>query len=154
MARGDSVSVRAMKLAAALLTRTSSGAFAQIFDIIWSIASASRTSQPCVSTLPPVACTQFGGRGIEHLGASPADDDVCAELQVATGDALAQAGAAAGHEDALALQQVGTKHRSLSLPLWRLAQVFCSRPSSMFAMMLRWIWFVPSMICTTLASRK
>jgi hypothetical protein len=56
MARGDNVSVRAMKLPAALLTSTSSGAFAQIFSIIVSIAAASRTSQLCVSIAVPVAC--------------------------------------------------------------------------------------------------
>ena len=28
------------------------------------------------------------------------------------------------------------------------------RPSRLFEMMLRWIWLVPSMICSTLASRK
>src|SRR6516164_8053855 len=55
IARGLSSSLRAMKLPAALLTRTSRGPSAQIASTVLSTASASRTSQTWVSTLPPAS---------------------------------------------------------------------------------------------------
>jgi hypothetical protein len=53
-ARGDRVSVRAMKVAAALFTSTSIGATAHCASTIASTAAASRTSHTAVSTWAPV----------------------------------------------------------------------------------------------------
>src|ERR1700693_1803684 len=55
MARGDSRSVRAMKLAAALLTSTSSGPCCQMRSIMASTWADSRTSHCSLAITPPVA---------------------------------------------------------------------------------------------------
>src|SRR6266851_304475 len=90
MARVDILLVCARIWPAALLTRMSSGRLAQILSIIASTASATRTSPP-------------------------ADHHVGAELEIALRHRPAEPGAAAGHQDALALEQVGLKHRALPI---------------------------------------
>ena len=54
---------------------------------------------------------ELGGRFGQHLLAAAADDELGAELEEAAAHAEAEAGAAAGDEDALALEQVGLEHR-------------------------------------------
>jgi hypothetical protein len=51
-------------------------------------------------------------RLLQHLAATPADGKLCAELEEAPAHALAEPGAAAGDQDALAGQQIRAKHRA------------------------------------------
>ena len=61
--------------------------------------------------LAAVPVHQLLRRVVEHILAAAADIDFGAEAQIVLGHFLAEAGAAAGHENALALQQVVAKHR-------------------------------------------
>ena len=97
-ARGESSSVRAMKLPAALLTRTSSGASLQMESIMASTASRLRTSQGRAWIEPFGG--EFGCSLFKDFFAAAADVDRGAEFEEALGHAFAEAGAAAGDEDA------------------------------------------------------
>jgi len=66
-----------------------------------STAAASRTSQRWVSTVPPVSAVSAAAASARTVGA---------QLEEAAAHAEAEAGAAAGDEDAFALEQVGFEH--------------------------------------------
>src|SRR3546814_8983852 len=53
---------------------------------------------------------ELGPRLLEHVLAPPADDELRAELQHAPAHRLAEAGAATGDQDALALQEIALEH--------------------------------------------
>ena len=64
-----------------------------------------------------MAVHQFLRRLVENVFASPADVNFRAEPQIILGHFLAEPGAAARHQNALALQQPVAKHRNhLILP--------------------------------------
>ena len=103
--------MRLMKLPAALLTRPVSGPpSSQIDWIIASTAAASRMSTACVVTVPPCFATSAAAVSSSTGLAPAAEVEVRAELEVLVGDLAAEAGAAAGDEDALAFQQVRPEH--------------------------------------------
>ena len=109
--RGERSSVRLMKLPAALLTRPSSGPpSSQIDWMAASTAAASRMSTACVATGPAVLRRELARCLVEHGFAPAPQMQARAELEVPVGDLAAEAGAAAGDEDALAFQQVTLEH--------------------------------------------
>ena len=112
--RGDTSCVRLTKLPAALLTRPSSGpkSLPDAADHrvhVVGVADVHRVR------LDPAAVLrhQLGRGGVEHRLAAAADVELGAQLQVPGGDLAAQARAAAGDQDALALQQLAFEHEVL-----------------------------------------
>ncbi len=63
-----------------------------------------------VDAPPREALAPAGGRLVADALAAPADGDVGAELEEALGHRLAEAGAAAGDQHALAFHQIGLVH--------------------------------------------
>ncbi len=59
---------------------------------------------------PAVLGGKFLGTGFQNSGAPPGDPDFGAELQVLGRDLLAQAGAAAGDQDALTFEESFLEH--------------------------------------------
>src|SRR3546814_2572005 len=57
---------------------------------------------------------ELGLRLLQHRLAPSADDEACAQRQHAAAHRLAEAGAAAGDEDALVLQEVALEHGKVS----------------------------------------
>src|SRR6266581_283755 len=57
-----------------------------------------------------VLCHQLGGGFLEHGFSAAAEGEIGAELEIFRGHLAAEAGAAAGHEDALALEEVFPEH--------------------------------------------
>ena len=109
---GESSSVRAMKFPAALLTRMSSGAVAPDgidhgFDGVEIADVAGEGVDWCL------CAREFGGGLFENFFAAAADVDCRAEFEEAVGHAFAEAGAAAGDEDAFVVQKIGAEHGCL-----------------------------------------
>ena len=107
-APGERSSVRAMKFPAALLTRMSSGPSFQMESIMASTASRLRTSQG--RAWIGAFRRKFGGGLFENFFAAAADVDGGSELEEALGHAFAEAGAAAGDEDAFVVEKIGAEH--------------------------------------------
>src|ERR1700694_3113799 len=57
-----------------------------------------------------MACNQLPGGVVQHAAAPAAEPELRAQLEVAGGDLLAEACAAAGNEDALTLEQTFLEH--------------------------------------------
>ena len=115
--RGDRLSVGAMKLPAALLTSPVRPPLANSASTISSTACAMRMSTPKVSmrrfrelarARPSAVASHTALRRPQMATSAPS----CEE---ALGHGLAQAGAAAGDQDALALHEIGLKHRFASV---------------------------------------
>src|SRR5436190_15933787 len=64
---------------------------------------------------------QFLGRQLQHVLAAATDHNVRAELEEAVAHRTAESRAATSHQNALALQEVGLKHRILNSWPWPLA---------------------------------
>ena len=114
--RGDSASVGEMKLPAALFTSPVRPPLANSASTISSTACAMRMSTPKVSM------RAFGN--LPRQASAVASHTALRRPQMATsapsceeplGHGLAQAGAAAGDQDALALHEIGLKHRVASV---------------------------------------
>ncbi len=109
--RGDSSSVREMKLPAALLMRSVSGPPVQIG--LDHLVDRQRVADvDAVADHPAAVQVHQFGRGLvaDDLAAA-ADMDLGAELQEARRHRFAEAGAAAGHENAPAGEKLIVEHR-------------------------------------------
>ena len=109
-ARGESSSVRAMKLPAALLTRTSRGAVFQMdvdhgFDGVEIADVAGESVDGAFGSVG-----KFRGSFLENFFTAAADVDRGSQLEETVGHGFAEASAAAGDQNAFVAQEVIAKH--------------------------------------------
>jgi hypothetical protein len=90
-------------------------------SIIASTASGRRTSHLYGLDLSTGLFGQFLGRLLKHVLAPATDHNVRAELEEAVAHRAAESRAATSHQNALALQQVELKHRTLNSWPWPFA---------------------------------
>ena len=114
-ARNDRCSVCAMKVAAALLTSTSSGASRQTASIMASTAAPSRMSHLIDADLAAEFAAHLRRRRLQQFEPAAADDQLGAELDEAAPHRRTEPGTAAGDQYALSRQQALFEHR-LILP--------------------------------------
>ena len=100
-----------MKVAAALLTSTSSGASRQIASSMASTAAPSRISHWIAVTLRAGIATDLGGRRLEPLEPAATDDEFGAEPGETASHRGTKPGAAAGDQYPLSRQQAFFKHQ-------------------------------------------
>ena len=109
--RGDKSCVRETKLPAALLMSSVSGPSVKICSIISSTAMRIADVDAVAYDAPAVLAHQFGGGLVAHALAPAADVHLGAKLQKFGGHALAQASAAAGHENSPPGEKLIVEHR-------------------------------------------
>ena len=118
-ARDDRLSVGATKLPAALLiSPVSPPDCQQRLDHLLHALRVADVDAEGVDAPPGELRAPFGGRLFDDRLAPAADRDVGAQRQKALGHRPAEAGAAAGHEDALAGHQIGLVHGCLLATHW------------------------------------
>ena len=85
-------------------------AIADMIDTVWADGGGIADVDAVARDLSAVFVGQFHRRRVAHRLAPAADDDLRAQFDEPRGHLLAEAGAAAGHEDALVLQQPVLEH--------------------------------------------
>ena len=109
--RGDSSSEREMKLPAALLMRSVRGPVGP--DRLDHLVDGQRVADvdAVADHTPAMQVHQFGRGLVAHDLAAAADMDLGAELEKPRGHGFAEAGAAAGHENAPPGEKLIVEHR-------------------------------------------